>query len=146
MIFKLIEIMEAKRLVKKASLWIWQQICDLTWKQNMRQAEQQRQQSWKISVHAEFKNFNFRLKATKISPTWKFYRFSIFLKLHNFLLQLRSDSETPPFLTRQRTTLKSRLLAAVHKLRPRRSKNHPVTEVNSPIDRLKHFASKVITL
>ncbi|KAL9425837.1 hypothetical protein AB3S75_032743 [Citrus x aurantiifolia] len=108
----------------------------------MRQAEQQRQQSWRISVHAEFRNFNFRLKATKISPTWKFHRFSIFLKLHNFLLQLRSDSETPPFVTRQRTTLKSRLLAAVHKLRPRRSKNHPVTEVNSPIDRLKHFAYK----
>lgn len=104
----------------------------------MGQAEQQRQQLWKISVRAEFKNFNFRLKATKTSPTWKFHRFSILLKLHNFLLHLRSDSEIPPFPTQQRTTLKSRFLAAVHKLRPRR----PVTEVNSPINRLKHFAYK----
>ncbi|KAJ4704244.1 Polyketide synthase [Melia azedarach] len=87
-----------------------------------------KQESWKIRVYAKSKNFNFRLKATKIPVTrnWKFHRFSFFLKLPGFLLLLKSDSAAS-FARPRRQSLKSRFLRAVEKFRPRLAKKHAVT-------------------
>ncbi|KAK4833623.1 hypothetical protein QYF36_008281 [Acer negundo] len=105
------------------------------------QSESEKQQSWKIRVQAKSKSFNFKLKATTTTtlPTWKFHRLSILLKLHNFLLQVKSNSQHS-FFTRQqqlrRPTLKSGLLSAFHKFRARLRVKNRNPEIKSPINPL----------
>ncbi|KAL5806731.1 hypothetical protein ACOSQ4_029464 [Xanthoceras sorbifolium] len=100
------------------------------------QAESEKQQSWKIRVHARSKSFHFKFKATTTLPTLKFHRLSILLRLHKFLLQVKSQRQQQQ---QQRPTLKSRFLTAFHKLRALRVKNRN-PEVKPSINRLKRFA------
>ncbi|WRX21398.1 hypothetical protein QQP08_013885 [Theobroma cacao] len=109
------------------------------------QAEKQ-QQSWKVSIQARAQNFNFKLQATKILPTWKFHRFSLLLRLHKFALKLQVKSRSTLSISIQnKRTLKSTFLKLLEKLRIRRPKRtltvqHP--GVKSVLNRLKQFANE----
>lgn len=72
-------------------------------------------QSWKISVHAKAKNFNFKLNAWKTNGT----RFYILTKFHRFFLKM--VSETGDFVdSRQSESSKSKILWLFKKLLARK--------------------------
>ncbi|XP_062165660.1 uncharacterized protein LOC133872228 [Alnus glutinosa] len=86
----------------------------------------EKEQSWKIYIHAKAKNFHFKLrvKATNIVPTWEFHQCSIVLKLGKYLLKLKSNYGTALIPSqKQPKTLKSKFLVLLKKFRIRRSKN-----------------------
>ncbi|XP_059428728.1 uncharacterized protein LOC132162513 [Corylus avellana] len=111
----------------------------------------EKQQSWKIYIHAKAKNFHFKLKvrATNIVPTWEFHRCSVVLKLGKCLLKLKSNCETALIPSKkQPKTLKSKFLALLKKFRFRRSKNRTIgfkqkSDLSNPEDnRMGWFAYK----
>ncbi|XWS35409.1 hypothetical protein CRYUN_Cryun21dG0123900 [Craigia yunnanensis] len=109
------------------------------------QAEKQLQ-SWKVNIQARAKNFNFKLKATKVLPTGNFHRLSLLLRLHKFILkfQLKSGSAVS-ISTEQKRTQKSTFLRLLEKLRLRPAKKtltiqHP--DVKSVLNRLKQYGNK----
>jgi len=97
----------------------------------------EKEQSWKIYIHAKAKNFHFklRLKATNIVPTWEFHQCSIVLKLGKY--------------QKQPKTLKSKFLVLLKKFRIRRSKNRAFgfkqkSDLSKPEEnRIGWFAYKV---
>lgn len=112
----------------------------------------EKQQSWKIYVHAKAKNFHFKLKvrATNIVPTWEFHQCSIVLKLGKCLLKLKSNNGTALIPSQQQPkTLKSKFLALLKKFRFRRSKNRTIgfkqkPDLSNPKEnRMRWFAYKV---
>uniref|UniRef100_A0A2P2INY5 Uncharacterized protein MANES_08G171400 n=1 Tax=Rhizophora mucronata TaxID=61149 RepID=A0A2P2INY5_RHIMU len=52
-------------------------------------------QSWKITVDARTKKFQFKFKASKTEPRWSFLRFAILIKIRKFLLNVKAESGTP---------------------------------------------------
>ncbi|KAH7514752.1 hypothetical protein FEM48_Zijuj11G0123900 [Ziziphus jujuba var. spinosa] len=108
------------------------------------QAEAEKQHSWKINIHAKAKSFHFRFKATNISPTWKFHRLSVLLKIRRFLLlTVNSESSASNAISKQRHQGKliSKFLRLFKKIRLERTKNqHP--EAKFPSNRLQRFSYK----
>ncbi|KDP21872.1 hypothetical protein JCGZ_00659 [Jatropha curcas] len=98
-----------------------------------------KQQSWQIKINARGRanKFHFKFKASKINSTWKFLKFSLFLRLHQFLLQVKSDS-TP---TQQKSTLKSKFLKFFRKFRAPRTKKQSIAEEKNSV--LQYPESKV---
>ncbi|KAJ6365796.1 hypothetical protein OIU76_030554 [Salix suchowensis] len=85
------------------------------------QAEKQR--AWKIKVHARAKKFHFKFKATKTDqPTWKLPKFSIFLRIHKFFLQVDTVSGTSIPRWEKPRTLKSKFLSFFQKFKTLHSK------------------------
>lgn len=77
----------------------------------------EKQQSWKINVNARANKFRFKLKAANnMQPSWKFFRISLFLRLHGFLLAVKSETG-PPIPRQQPRTLKSKFLKIFQKLK-----------------------------
>lgn len=109
------------------------------------QAEAEKQHSWKINIHTKAKSFHFRFKATNISPTWKFHRLSVLLKIRRFLLlTVNSESSASNAISKQRHQGKliSKFLRLFKKIRLERTKNqHP--EAKFPSNRLQRFSYKV---
>lgn len=112
----------------------------------------EKQQSWKIYIHAKAKNFHFKLrvKATNIVPTWEFHQCSIVLKLGKYLLKLKSNYGTSLIPSqKQPKTLKSKFLVLLKKFRFRRSKNRAFgfkqkSDLSNPEEnRMGWFAYKV---
>jgi hypothetical protein len=112
----------------------------------------EKQQSWKIYIHAKAKNFHFKLKvrATNIVPTWELHRCSVVLKLGKYLLKLKSNHGTALIPTqKQPKTWKFKVLALLKKFRFRQSKNRAIgfkqkSDLSNPEDnRMGRFAYKV---
>ncbi|KAK9289976.1 hypothetical protein L1049_008138 [Liquidambar formosana] len=111
-----------------------------------------KQQRWRIYVHAKATNFDLKLKATKILPTWMLYRVSIMLKLHQVLLKVKSESQ-PSMPTQGGRTLKSKFLQILEKIRARRAKNRAnatnntsnlqYPQIKFPVNLLERFAFEV---
>lgn len=108
------------------------------------------QQSWKINIQAKAKNFDFRLKVTNVSLTWKNHRLSALLKLRRFLLTVHSESSTASNGGQQQRKLTSKFLK---KIFFKRTKNQPIAakessnrrhpEAKFSSNRLKQFAFEV---
>lgn len=121
--------------------------------------QSEEQQTLKINVQANAKNFDFKFKSTQIAPAWKLHRLSISLKLRNFFLRANSEStvhhrtkqnsESTALVSRrhpqqqQKQPLKSRVLKIFKKLRIRRAKKPRYPEAESFVNRLKQFAYEV---
>ncbi|KAL2250313.1 UNVERIFIED_CONTAM: putative serine/threonine-protein kinase PIX7 [Sesamum indicum] len=58
----------------------------------MTQAYQQ--QPWTLSLRAKAKNLDFKLKASRMLPVCKLFRFSIQFKLHPYFLEIKSKPES----------------------------------------------------
>ncbi|XP_038990692.1 uncharacterized protein LOC120113690 [Hibiscus syriacus] len=101
------------------------------------------QHSWKLNIQARTKIFNFKLKATRILPAGGFHRFSLLLRLHNFILKLRLKSGSSVSIsTQQKRTFKSTFLGLLDKLRLRRA-NRALTIRNPDLKSLLNpFANK----
>ncbi|EXC23826.1 hypothetical protein L484_006088 [Morus notabilis] len=108
------------------------------------QAEQN-PQSWRIEVRAKARNFNFKFNATKLSPTWKFHRLSLLLKLHSFFLGLNSHSSPSIPTQPQQQTLKSKLRGILSKIRSKTTKKWPnrrKSKTNSALNRLRKYTKE----
>ncbi|KAJ9179659.1 hypothetical protein P3X46_008005 [Hevea brasiliensis] len=101
------------------------------------QAGKGKQLPWKININARASKFHFKFKATKIDPTSKFFKFSLFLRLHAFLLQVKTDStpRQPP------TTLKSKFLKFFRKFNTSSAKKRAIAPEKTSI--LQNPESKV---
>lgn len=73
-------------------------------------------QSWRISVHAKAKNFNFKLKAWKTNGTG----FSILVKIHHFFLKMVSKTGFLVDSTHQKESSKWKLLRLFSKFHRRK--------------------------
>ncbi|KAA8517537.1 hypothetical protein F0562_017833 [Nyssa sinensis] len=102
-------------------------------------AESDKQQPWKIRIHAKSKYFNFKFKANNIVPTWKFIPFSVNLNLRHSLLKVKSEPQVP--FPRKRNSFR-----ILPKFQPRPTKNkaiptsnyeHP--KANFPVNYSRHF-------
>ncbi|CAK7343574.1 unnamed protein product [Dovyalis caffra] len=83
----------------------------------------EKQQTWKINVHARSKKFRFKFKATKTDqPIWKLPKFSIFLRIHKFLLQVNTEPGTSIPRWKKPRTLKSKFLNFFRKFKTLPSK------------------------
>lgn len=117
------------------------------------QAEKQR--AWKIKVHARAKKFHFKFKATKTDqPTWKLPKFSIFLRIHKFFLQVDTESGTSIPRWEKPRALKSKFLSFFQKFKTLHSKKLTIAaektqNVQNPdskllVDQQGEFSYKVI--
>ncbi|XP_059669820.1 uncharacterized protein LOC132315081 [Cornus florida] len=110
-----------------------------------------KQQPWKIYIHAKAKHFNFKLKATtSFLPSCKLFPFSINIKLRHSLLKVRSKPQVS--FSVKRKSFKSKFLRFLGKFHPRPTKDkaiaakptsnlgHPLP--NSPENRSKQSSSQ----
>ena len=94
----------------------------------MQANQEQQKQPWSLQVHAKAKNFNFRLKATQIIPSLKFFRLSVFLKICSFSLKARSERGPG----KNRTPFRSKFARILEKIRFRRGKKSVISAVKTP--------------
>ncbi|KAL9337083.1 hypothetical protein Peur_071571 [Populus x canadensis] len=87
----------------------------------------EKQQTWKIKVHARAKKFHFKFKATKTDrPIWKSPKFSIFLRIHRFFLQVNTESRNSIPRWKKPRTLKSKFLRFFQKFKTLPSKKQAI--------------------
>ncbi|KAF5750740.1 hypothetical protein HS088_TW03G01079 [Tripterygium wilfordii] len=119
------------------------------------QAEKQQQPPWKIKVHGKAKNYRFRFEAERVVPAWMFHRFSILVRLRNFILKVKSEygTSTP---VQERKTFRSKFSRAAKKLRsggtdrekktcapiPNKVLDFQNSENEIPVNRFTRFAGK----
>ncbi|WJZ92952.1 hypothetical protein VitviT2T_011922 [Vitis vinifera] len=96
----------------------------------MQANQEQQKQPWSLQVHAKAKNFNFKLKATQIIPSHKFFRLSVFLKVCSFSLKARSE-RGPPASRQHRTPLRSKFARILEKIRSRGTKKPAISAVKT---------------
>lgn len=109
-------------------------------------------QSWKISVHAKAKNFNFKLKAWKTNGTG----FSILVKIHHFFLKMVSKTGFLVDSTHQKESSKWKILRLFSKFHRRKiahkasdgkaKQNTPFPEISKRSDSLPYEVSSIRNL
>ncbi|GAV67295.1 hypothetical protein CFOL_v3_10801 [Cephalotus follicularis] len=100
--------------------------------------QSEKQKAWKINVQARARNFNIKLKVTSIVPSWKLHRFSIMLRLQQFVLKVNTESGTTISM-QQRRTLKSKINGVFERFRTRQGKNETL---KFPLNRLRQIPCK----
>lgn len=103
--------------------------------------DQQKQQSWRISVQVRAKNLNIKLKATRFSSTWNFYHFSFLLRLRKYFFKLKSES-TISIPRKPRRKFKSRLLKVLHSLKICRAEDRDFSAEKTQHPELKSIGSR----
>ncbi|GMJ01626.1 hypothetical protein HRI_003831800 [Hibiscus trionum] len=97
------------------------------------------QDSWKLNIQARTHIFNLKLKATTILPTGDFHRFSLFLRLHRFILKLHLKSGSTLSISTQH---KPTFLRLLDKLRLRRANEASTLQNPDLKSLLKQLANK----